>query len=549
MKRKVVWLVVSCLAAATLVLASCAPAPPPTPAPVPAPAPAPTPKPAPAPTPAPKPVPVGPQYGGHLRYAQALEPSSLDPHLGVSGADAYYWKQIFDQLVGADANLVSRPERSLAESWEFPDEKTMVFHLRKGVKFHDGTELDANVVKFNIDRVIDPAIRATPRGSFLVIEKVEVIDKNTVKFRLKWPWAAGLGMLADRGGGMNSPTAVQKLGKEYGFKPMGTGPFKFVDYVAASSVTLVKNEEYWGKDASGNRLPYVNKLTIFVIPDETVLSAALETGALDVAAIPLKDVEKFRANPNFLIATFDGGAIASMLYFNMALPPMDNVHLRKAVAYAIDPEAINKAVYYSKAVVAKGGFWPPPCWVFDDTVPRPYYDPEKAKEFLKLAGKPTGFKMDCITWGPTHTQAAEMGKDMLAKVGITIDLKVFDVGTATSRFFAGRGAPLFWTSWSRYPEPDWIAGMCYRSDGYYNPGKLPNPKVDELIAKGAATYDIKERKAIYRQIQEIVTDECSSIINLYSVFYIGYWKDRVGGMENWFGWDGKAELRYLWRKG
>jgi len=541
--KKVLWIFTALLMALALVLASCAPAAtttPPTTTP-------PTTTP-PTTTPPTTTPPTGPQYGGHLRVAYTLEASSLDPHVGVSGGDAYYWQQMFDQLVGSDSSLVPQAYRSLAESWEFPTPTTMLFHLRKGVKFHDGTEFNADAVKFNIERVLDPVLRATPRGSFLVIDRVEVVDKNTAKFHLKNPWGAGLSMLADRGGAMNSPTAVQKLGKEYGFKPSGTGPFKLFDYVAASSCTMVKNEEYWGKDAAGNRLPYPDKLTLLIIPDETVMSAALETGQIDLGGVPLKDIKKFQANPNITVVSYEGSSIASMLYFNLAKPPMDNINLRKAVAYAINPQAINEAVYYGTQIIAKGGFWPPRCWVFDDTVPRPSYDVAKAKEFLKLGGMPNGFKMDVITWGATHTQAAEMGKAMLAEVGIDITLKIYDVGTATSKFFAGQESPLFWTSWSRYPEPDWLAGLAYKSDGYYNPGKLTRADVDALVAKGAASYDIKERQATYRQIQEIVLGEVWTIPTLYGVGYVGYWKDRVGGLENFYGWDAKWQLRYLWRK-
>jgi ABC-type transport system substrate-binding protein len=166
---------------------------------------------------------AGPSYGGHLRVAYGLEASSLDPHLGRSGGDAYYWKQMFDHIVAADSKLVSQERISLAESWEIPDPKTMVFHLRKGVKFHDGTDFNADAIKFNIDRMLAPDSTATPKASFSVIDRVEVVDPYTAKFHLKRPWGAGLSMIADRGGTVNSPAAIKKHGKAYGFNPVGTG--------------------------------------------------------------------------------------------------------------------------------------------------------------------------------------------------------------------------------------------------------------------------------------------------------------------------------------
>ncbi|MEE9436194.1 MAG: ABC transporter substrate-binding protein, partial [Candidatus Adiutricales bacterium] len=116
---------------------------------------------------------ASPTKGGHLKWAYGLEASSLDPHMGRSGGDAYYWKQMYDLLVGADSKLVSQASLSLATSWETPDPQTMVFHLRKGVKFHDGTDFNADAVKFNIERILDPKGTATPKASFSVIESVE----------------------------------------------------------------------------------------------------------------------------------------------------------------------------------------------------------------------------------------------------------------------------------------------------------------------------------------------------------------------------------------
>ena len=146
----------------------------------------------------------GPRYGGHLRVGHSLEPTSLDAVLGRSGADAYFWRQLFDQLVDADPQLAPRPETSLATSWEIgTDPDSITFQLREGVVFHDGTPFNAEAVKVNIERILDPDTLATPRASLAVVEAVEVIDEYTVRFDLARPWGAGFGMLADRGGVMS----------------------------------------------------------------------------------------------------------------------------------------------------------------------------------------------------------------------------------------------------------------------------------------------------------------------------------------------------------
>ncbi len=493
-----------------------------------------------------------PKYGGTLKFAYTLQPGSLDPAVGTSGGDAYYWQQIFDQLVAANPDLSPAPDRSLASSWEFPDPLTMIFYLRSGVSFQDGTAFDASAVKFNIDRILDANTRATPRSSFQAIASVEVVNTLTVKFNLARPWSAGMGLLPDRGGAMSSPTAIQKYGAQYGVNPVGTGPFKVSEYVAGSALTLVKNETYWGKDKNGKSLPYFDRLVEFIIPDPTVVDAALQTGKVDLCFINSPDIDKFSTDPtitkNIAITTFPGSGVAALMYFNQAKPPMDNLYLRKAIAYAIDWQAINQSVFYGKSLIADSGMWPPGTWVYDNTVTRPTYDVAKAKDFLKQGGMPAGFTIDMLTWGTNFTLAAQVVQAQLAEIGVTVNVKIFDVSTATNNVFTGGQAPLFLSSWSRYPEPDWIASNNYTSKATYNPGKLSDPEMDALVAQGAAEYDLAKRKEIYNQINQKILDQCFVIPGLYSVAYVGYWKEKVGGMENFFGWDAKAQLRYLWIK-
>ncbi|MYE14220.1 MAG: ABC transporter substrate-binding protein, partial [Gammaproteobacteria bacterium] len=132
-----------------------------------------------------------PQYGGHLRIAYTNEPMSLDAVLGRSGGDAYYWRQIFDQLVDADPDLTPRPATSLATSWEISEAPhAITFELRQGVRFHDGTPFNAEAVKFNVERILDPATMATPRASMPVIDSVDVLGEHRVRLTLKRPWGA-----------------------------------------------------------------------------------------------------------------------------------------------------------------------------------------------------------------------------------------------------------------------------------------------------------------------------------------------------------------------
>ena len=487
-----------------------------------------------------------PQYGGKLRVAYQLAPGALDPVTGRSGGDAYYWRQFCDQLVDADPALNPRPETSLAESWDVSDPKKITLRLRKGVVFHDGTPFNAEAVKFNIERLLDPATKATPRAAFTAVETVDAVDEHLVRFNLKKPWGSVLSTLADRGGAMNSPTAVKALGPDYAFKPVSTGPFKIADYVSGSHVRFVRNEKYWGRDGDGNPLPYLDEIVMNTVPNETVQVSALKSGDMDLIYLPYREVGNFLDSPTYNINKFDGGTIAFTLSFNLAKPPLDNVNLRLAIAHAINPEPINKAVYFGRAIIAKGGMWPTGSWAYDPTVARPTYNLAKAREFLKAGGKPAGFEIDAILWpSEINTATAEIVRAQLAAIGVKLNLKVFEVTVATEKFYYGGEAPLYITSWSRYPEPDWNASLIYRSDGYYNAGKVKHPTLDGLIDEGAAVADIAKRKPVYRKIDEIVLGEAHMVPMLYGVTYAAARK-HVMGIENVFGWDAKMALHRMW---
>ncbi len=488
-----------------------------------------------------------PRRGGHLRVGYALEPTSLDAVLGRSGGDAYYWHQIYDQLVDADPDLFPRPSTSLAQSWEISTEPDAItFYLREGVTFHDGTKFNADAVKFNVERILEPKTMATPRAAMTVIESVDVLDEFTVRFNLSRPWGAGLNMLADRGGVMNSPAAVRALGKDYGWNPSGTGPFKIDKVITGTLVHLVRNENYWGTDESGNPLPYVDEVTIRVIRDQTVLSSALRTGEIDIAYLPYKDVSAFQRDDRFQIETMPGGAIALLMAFNLAAPPLDDINLRLAVAHAVDPEILNKAIFFDQVIVADAGMWPIGAWVYDNSLPRPYYDPDKAREYLVAGGRPDGFEFTAVTYNsPIFVPAAEVVRAMLKKVGITMKIDVLSNAAATERFFFGGDYPMYLTGWSRYPEPDWLASLAYKSDGYYNAGNLERPEIDRLVEKGASLYDIEARKEVYNEINRTVLSEAWFTPLLYAVNYAAAPR-KVRNLDRLMGWDGKMDLREIW---
>jgi peptide/nickel transport system substrate-binding protein len=227
---------------------------------------------------------------------------------------------------------------------------------------------------------------------------------------------------------------------------------------------------------------------------------------------------------------------------------MNDINLRRAVAQAINPADVNKAVYFGKAIVAQSGMWPVNSWVFQPSPARVPYDLNKAKAALAAGGKASGFELNIVTWNsPLHQQTAEIVRAQLGRVGIKANIEVLTVGPATEKFFTGKATPLFLTSWSRYPEPDFIASTAFKSGGFYNPSKQPNAEIDALIQQGVATYDQNQRKQIYNRIND---HELSQVLwhpLLYSVTHAASAK-KVQNLQTLIGFDGKMSLKHLWIK-
>lgn len=490
-----------------------------------------------------------PQYGGHLRTAYRLEPTGLDPHTAKSGGDWYYWRQMCDALIELDPRTgQADPDNSLARQWDVVETPpSITFTLREKVLFHDGTPFNAQAVKFNLDRVLDPASKSVARAGLAPIKSVEVLGEYRVRLNLHRPWGAALGILSASGGAMNSPAAVAKYGQDYAWHPVGTGPFQLAEVVTGSHVRMVRNEHYWRKDKAGNRLPYLDEVTLRTIKDDTVVVSALRAGELDVALLPMRDVDAFQASGDFSVGVFEGSAIAAQLVANPDLAPLDNADLRLAVMHAINPADINKAAAFGKCKVADSGQFPINHPYYKPSAAYPAYDPARAKALLKSGGKPDGFDLQVLTWpDPILAKSSEIIRAQLARVGIRVQLETLTVGAATDRMFNAKAAPLFLTSWSLQSEPDQIASINYRSGGYYNPSKRVDAALDQLIDEGAGAYDLARRKQIYQQISDQMLERGLWCPLIYTV---AYWaaNRKVGNAQNFVSRsDGRYRMGEVW---
>jgi peptide/nickel transport system substrate-binding protein len=490
-------------------------------------------------------------FGGKLTLAQTLEPSSLDPLSAISGGDPPYYMPMYDYFV-AIRHFNTDPTTSLAQKWEIVDDTHIAFHLRPGVQFHDGTPWDSANWQWNMQRLLNPANKAIAAGSLASIDHIETPDPQTAVMVLKEPNAAIFFALGAPTVSPVSRTAQEKFGDKFKSNPVGTGPFTFVEWVTGSHVTVKRNPNYWMKDVNGKQLPYLDQVTVTSIPDANTQFANVQSGSVDYAGLTsLNLLAPAQSDSNLnVIQGVPGSAVASMLIFNTIKPPLDNLNLRNAVAYACDADAVNRTVYFGKYAVGKDAMIQPGGWAYQDTPGRPTFDLAKAKQFLVAGGQPNGFTFDMFTYPyPGLDQLTQLYQANMKQIGITANIVSQDVGTVND-FYANGKLPMFSTGWGATDvEPNGTCTFLYASNAFYNPMKKEvAPGVDALITKGRQTFDLAQRKDIYAQIgKAVLVDACFAVPMILSTSF-GAWRKSVGGIEATPD-IGITRLQFLWNKG
>ncbi len=448
-----------------------------------------------------------PPRGGTLVVRLDSDIIGVDPHGASAGIDRNVYTSVYDGLVTVDENLNIVP--SLAESFETPDDRTYIFKLRPNVTFHDGTVCDAAAVKWNFDWILDE-VNASPRRSELVdIQEVLVDDPLTVRIILKNPFAPFLAIISDRAGYIVSPAARQQYGADYQRNPVGTGPFRFVEWVKDDHITFRRFEEHWEEG-----VPYLDEIRYRPIPDATVALTELKTNNIDFFfGIDPKDVEDVKSTPN--LQYLEGLGVGYQgLWINMVQGPLANKALREAVAFAVDREALFAAAYYGVGQIAHGPI-PPSSWAFDPDFRSRSRDLDQAKAKLVEGGQPNGFplvlKVANTPLGRTITQIVQAN---LKEIGIAVEIQTLEFGALLEAGEQGAFDALS-LGWSGRIDPDGNIQPIFHSGGAFNYGNYNNPQVDQLIADGRATTDREERTRIYREIQRIVNDDAAYVFTYF----------------------------------
>lgn len=440
---------------------------------------------------------------GTIRVGMVGDGQTLDPPNWTNINERHFIPALFDNLIeiGPDFSLVP----GLAASWEAsPDELEWTFRLQEGVLFHDGTPCDAEAVAYNFRRVLDPANNLRHRANVEMISGVEVIDPLTVKIVLSERFTPILATLTEAVGYISSPTAIEQYGDEYGSHPVGTGPFKLVEWRRDSELKLERFDQYWRQG-----LPRAAGVSFLPIPDTAVKLTNLRTGSIDIVdEIATADADAVANDSSLQLFTLSGSRWP-MIRLNTAKPPFNNMALRQAVSHAINRDGIIAAIYFGRGRPAYGPISPLYPAVYDPAIEQSGlgYDPEKAKAKLAEAGQPDGFSFTLdIGNTPQTARTAELIQASLAEVGISVEIVTRESAAFTERlrskeFEAALG------SWTPRPDVDGIIYQHFHTNGLANWVSYSNPEVDALLDQTRTTSIGDERNELFRQAERIIAQE------------------------------------------
>ena len=464
-----------------------------------------------------------------LTWALGQDPQYLIP-MGANGLAIEATYYIYESLLRWDKNLNMQP--ALAESWTTPAPTTLIFKLRKGVRFHSGKLLDAEDVKYSIEKAKSPPAPAVSNGFFPPITKVTALDSHTVKVQTSHPAQDVLGFFAWSRYATIVPKGLYES-VDVRTHTDGTGPFMLGEFIPNDHVTLARNPHYWRKG-----IPAVDQLVLKILPDEGSRLDALRSGAIQGGSFSADSAKIAGSDSSLIVHKLRSGS-PNELEFNLKdkTQPWSDVRVRQAVNHAIDRnDLINKVfsgqAYFAGKILTGYGDWPIPQAQLQSTYEK--YDPKKAQQLLAAAGHKDGFQvtLNSIALPAVYTTVATVIKSHLAKVGINVTVQPQDIGT----FSANDGAGKFqWESTGRGMRGDVSeffsdfnpAGSTYQA---WFAGGWNSPQLQTLLKQGIAETDHAKRRAIYRKAEAIVLTQWPEmpLVAPYSYLIVS---NKVRGMQ------------------
>ncbi len=441
-----------------------------------------------------------PRPGGTLTYGMVTEVSSLDPHVYVGSSWKVLNQALYSSLLTFDKQ--GRLTPALAESWETPNAKTFVFKLRKGVTFHKGQAFTARDVKFSLERIMDPAAGATLRAN-LEDAKVTVIDDFTVKIEKPKPDATLVNVLAMPEAAIVSAEWM-KTNPNVKVEANGTGPFVLADYEPRVRGVMKKNPSYFEKGR-----PYLDSVVFRMISNDNARVNALRSGGVDmIEFVPWKDIDTLKRQPGIDVQNA-GGAFMS-LWSNISKPPFDNPKVRRALAFAIDREAISKAAFFGYGMALTGLPTPSDSPYYREDLAHYFsHDPKKAKALLAEAGYANGFDVDLIVYQglSIYTTTAQIVQANLKEVGVNVRIKLMEWANVVESKDKGQYDLMVYGVNIKLPDPDVYAYYFGAESSYWaKPIGFSDPTIERLLEQGRSLTDVNGRKEVYGKLQERILE-------------------------------------------
>ncbi|MEO8376173.1 MAG: ABC transporter substrate-binding protein [Candidatus Sumerlaeota bacterium] len=472
-----------------------------------------------------------------LVYGFASTFKTFDPAKVVYAQEAAIIMQVQEGLLVFDENL--QPKPCLATSWETPDHCTSwVFHLRPNVKFHDGFPFNSDAVKFTFDRILDPKTASTRSKLWQEIDHIETPDELTVIFRLKAPNCVFPQKLIASSASIPSPAAVMELGDKYATNPVGTGPFKFVEWIPDVAIRMEKNHEHWNADHY-----HIEHLEFRPEKENTTRFIQLEQGVLDIADLEFPQVNVAKQSKEINLQSVPQLSIR-YVGFNTQKPPFSDKRVRQAANYAVNKEELIKYVFFGVGEPAIGPI-PSVLPGYNPDVHIYKYDLAKAKQLMAEAGYPNGFEADFWSYETgLYRSTADHTLESLRKIGITAKMKILDNGAYWDKFDT-----YITPEGNRYPTKEgvfdiyvggWVGGETvegfldplFRSDSSSNSSFYSNPEVDRMLIEYKTKETEAEREEIYKKMQAIIVDDAPWIFAFHGQLNTGIRKHVKGYKTN-----------------
>lgn len=459
-----------------------------------------------------------PKVGGTLKAAVTGEPDSLDPAVGTNYVTWEIFGNIFSTLVQIQAN--GKYTGVLAKSWTSPDPKTYVFNLRNDVYFHNGEKFTADDVKYSVDRIKNPKMGSFAAPLFDPVASVEVTSPTQVVFHLKHafgPFFINLGQHLQ----IVNQKAIES--SDPARQPVGTGPFKFVEWVQGDHITIARADKYFVP----NR-PYLDGVVFSFRPVDESRILALRSGELDwVDGVPLQDIKSLQHDPSFTFVSSGAVGIPDEIRFQTAKPPFNNKALRQAVAWAIDRKAVRNVGYFGTGQlgdqeVGTGSPW----WTKGANPYASAPNVKKAKALLAQAGFSKGLTVECLTNSayPGYVKTALVVQQNLKAIGVNVKI----VELATSEWLArysGGNFQMLTGSYTGITDPD-VFWSFETAKGNWN--RYSNPQVNALVAKARNSTNFAARRSLYAQVRKLVAQDVPIIFVHYETIQYLMSKKVVG---------------------